>query len=866
MAVRVMFRLFCIAILCAACTDPGMPPDEQSATLILTNAQVKTADGWAEAIAVSDGEILAVADAETISRYEGATTEVVDLAGGIVLPGFHDLHVHPLFGGMMYSGADHTNCSIVQGASTDELIRTLSECLSRLDDGEWLTGGQWDASALGGVPNRSVLDAVSSDTPVIINDTSGHSAWANSRALQLAGIDSSTPDPEGGIIERDQDGEPTGILRESAIGLVRSHVPPPSDSVLREALTWSLNTMLSYGITSFTEASTGFVAGSRREAELYARLADDGVLKQRVQLCLNWAPDNWTPDDSGEGVIENRKRYERDLLKPDCVKLFLDGVPTDSHTAAMLDAYADAVEGRDDNASRFGLLLIEQSVTNELVTRFDSEGLTVKFHAAGDAAVRSGLDAIEAARNANGMSSLRHNVGHVTFIAREDLSRAKALNATLELSPYLWSPSPINDDITKAVGPERIERVWPFREAIDSGALVVPGSDWAVVPSVNPWLAIEALVTREEPGGSEASFGKAQAISVEEAIDLFTVNSATQMGTEGKLGQIAPGFLADLIVIDQNPFEVPATELHRTKVLATYINGEMVFDISSSRHEQSSSLELDVFKGGFATVNSFVFSNGESLTVMDVQRKTYEAEKLVELIKAKNLPLTQVLITHGHTDHFTGMPLFRKEFPEATIVVANEDIKRDIKAYAIYMNTGGETGAEPALEPPLRPKSADNPEGFDYENDIHVLVGNTLELDGGGTLQLTTDYKPAEADHITTVYSKDLNALFLSDFGYNKVHHWMGDDISRQDIANWREELLRIKAEYAALNPKVYPGHGNVGDMTMFDEMIQYIDDYTRVTTEARSRQEAMEKMIALYPDHGEADFFLKYSVENHVK
>jgi len=277
-------------------------------------------------------------------------------------------------------------------------------------------------------------------------------------------------------------------------------------------------------------------------------------------------------------------------------------------------------------------------------------------------------------------------------------------------------------------------------------------------------------------------------------------------------------------------------------------------------------ISVDVYHGGFATVNSFIFSNGISLAVMDVQRKTYEAKKLVEQIKGKGLPLKYILISHGHTDHFTGMPLFLKEFPQAQIVVANEDIKRDIKTYAIYMMSGGETGAEPALEPPLRPKTPDNPGGFDYENNIHVLPDNRLTLVGGGTLELTTDYKQAEAKHTTTVYSPDLNALFLSDLGYNHVHLWMGDDISRQDIANWREELLRIKARYADLNPTVYPGHGNVTDMSLFDTMVRYIDDYTRITLHAKSRREAMEKMIDLYPDYREADFFLKYSVENHVR
>jgi len=277
-------------------------------------------------------------------------------------------------------------------------------------------------------------------------------------------------------------------------------------------------------------------------------------------------------------------------------------------------------------------------------------------------------------------------------------------------------------------------------------------------------------------------------------------------------------------------------------------------------------LRVEVFKGDFATVNSFVFSNGKSVVVMDVQRKSYEAEKLAAVVRSKGLPLTYILITHGHTDHFTGMAVFHHEFPQAKIVVATEDIKRDIKNYAMYMDSGGQTGAEPALEPALRPKSAANPDGFDYENNIQVLAGNRLTLDGGGTLELTTDYEPAEAPHMTTVYSKDLNALFLADFGYNHVHFWLGDDITRDRIATWRSELVRLRDRYAARNPKVYPGHGAPGDMTMFDDMIRYIDDFVRITAQAHTRDEAMRAMMDLYPDYAQANFFLKYSVANHVR
>jgi glyoxylase-like metal-dependent hydrolase (beta-lactamase superfamily II) len=277
-------------------------------------------------------------------------------------------------------------------------------------------------------------------------------------------------------------------------------------------------------------------------------------------------------------------------------------------------------------------------------------------------------------------------------------------------------------------------------------------------------------------------------------------------------------------------------------------------------------LQVDVYAGGFASVNSFVISNGKSLVLIDAQRKTYEAKKLAELIRARNLPLKQIFISHGHTDHFTGMAWLHEAFPDAQIVVANEAIRRDIKNYAIYMDSGGQTGAEPALEPALKPKTAANPTGFDYENTIHLLSGNRLALDGGGILEITTDYEPAEAPHMSTVYCPDINALFLSDFGYHGVHLWLGDDITRARIVVWRSELLRIKARYQARNPKVYPGHGQPGDLTMIDDEVRYLDDFLKVTSKARNRDEAMSEMKALYPGYKEAEFFLKYSVMNHVR
>jgi predicted amidohydrolase YtcJ len=558
-----------VAGMLAAGSCPAAPA--VSADLILTGGRVRTPSGWAEAVAIRGETILATGSAEEVGAYRARRTIVLDLGGDTVLPGLHDTHVHPLFAGLRAR-----QCEIEQGSSLARLQAALEGCVSRAAPQTWIVGGQWDASSLGRVPDRGMIDAITGDHPALLSDTSGHSSLANSHALAAAGITRDTPNPPGGIVERDALGEPTGVLRESAIELVAKLVPPPADTETQEALAWALDTMLSFGITSFTEADMGFIAGPEREIRAYAALADSGRLKQRARLCLQWSPGN----AADEAVIMSRNFYARDRVAPVCVKAILDGVPTDSHTAAMVEPYGSEMEGRSDDAARYGLLLVEPAVLNEAVTRFDRMGLAMKFHAAGDAAVRAGLNAIEAARKSNGFSGLLHDVAHCTFVHEDDVGRARALGAVFEVSPYLWTPTPINDDITRAIGDARMKRVWPVRDLLESGALVVPGSDWSVVPSVSPWIGMETLVTREKPGGSAKSFGKGQAITLEQAFDMFTVNAARYTGTAHRVGRIEPGMLADIIVVDRNPFEIPITDVHATRVKGTYIGGERVYDAS----------------------------------------------------------------------------------------------------------------------------------------------------------------------------------------------------------------------------------------------------------------------------------------------
>lgn len=529
------------------------------ADVIFQNAHIYTPNGWASALAISKGAIVAVGDAAAVASHKTASTRVIDLKGQTVLPGLHDMHVHPVG-----AGIDRSRCAIPHGATPQQVFDIVAACVAKVKSGEWVTGRAYEAASFAASPpEKSMLDKISPNNPVILEDISGHSSWANSAALKIAGITRDTANPKGGIIERDGKGEPTGILRESAGGLVRKHVPAPSKAQYVAALKWSLDLMTSYGITSFVDAGL-----STPGAIAYDELADSGQLKQRVVGCLMFREND---------LIAQRMFYARDRFSPTCVKIFLDGVPTDGHTAAMVDDYAPLPHGGTETGREKGLLMIPQPDLDAMVTRFDAMGLTMKFHAAGDAAVRAALNAIAAARKANGYSGYYHNVAHNSFVKIEDIRRARSIEAAFEFSPYIWYPSPIIEDIRKAVGEERMRRWIPVKDALDAGALSVPGSDWSVVPSVNPWIAIETLVTRQVPGGGGEVLGAQERITLAQAIDMFTRASSRQMNMDAATGTIETGKLADLVVIDRDIFAIPATDIHNTKVLRTFVGGEEIY-------------------------------------------------------------------------------------------------------------------------------------------------------------------------------------------------------------------------------------------------------------------------------------------------
>lgn len=541
--------------------------------LVLTNGQVLTPFGWQQAIAISDSVIVSIGDASTINTMITAETGVVDLKGATVLPGLHDMHVHPLFAGM-----EQFSCGLEPGASPQSIANAIKACVANKKPGEWILGGNWVAAVFKtGEQSRKFLDRVAPDNPVFLNDEAHHSVWVNSPALELAGINRETPDPEGGIIERDVAGEPNGLLRERAVNLVANVLPLATEAEKRRALILSTSIMLSHGITSFTVASV-----RQNNMSVLSALSEEGLIKQRVRGCIVWSHAPEEVNKISETLIEVRAFYTRPRFATDCVKIFMDGVPTESHTAAMLEPYVDSkTQGKDDRPER-GLLFIPQEVLNKAVTHFDRQGLHIKFHAVGDEAVRSAIDAVSAARKVNGLGGAFHHLGHSTFVSQSDLPRAGSLQMAWEFSPYIWYPTPIADqDIRKAVGEERMKRFIPIKDALDTGALVVAGSDWSVVPSVNPWLAIETMVTRQKPGGSENMIGELERVTLDDAMKVMTDNGARLMGHRDKVGAIEVGMHADIIVTETNPYKVAINQVHATKVLMTYIDGEKVFDSAS---------------------------------------------------------------------------------------------------------------------------------------------------------------------------------------------------------------------------------------------------------------------------------------------
>jgi predicted amidohydrolase YtcJ len=548
------------------------------ADTVVINAKVYT-DGSSsdvrEAFAIQDGRFLAVDSTAAVREFVGDATQVIDAQGAVVFPGLIDAHVHPSMGGqkVLYM------CNFAFDATPAELANTIEECAQAPNAPDWIVGGQWSSNFFVDhdiASPRQFLDAVSGDHPVFLDDDSAHHGWANTKALKLAGIPLSAEakDPIGGVYVRDSNGIPNGVLLESAAGVVSSMIPPYTLTQQAAGIAAVSDIANSYGVTAFGDARVP-------EMAMHAyKLADEaGELNIHAVLYQQSYGHGGEPEplESVATYDERAIEYGSENLKTRAIKFFLDGVPTASRSALMVAPYTTDAQHPE---ATLGMQMIATEELERAVLRFDAAGYLIKIHTAGDGAVRIALDAIESARGTNGAPGQPISLAHAGYIDPADLPRFRALNAVADFSPYLWYPRPIIDSVLQAVGSPRGEQYWPTRDLLNSGALINGGSDWpAAAADMNPWPALESLVTRQHPtNGTASKFWAEQSVSLDEAIVLWTTQPALILGIEDEAGSIAAGKSADFIMLNQDIHNIPIDAISETSPLQTWFRGRQVFE------------------------------------------------------------------------------------------------------------------------------------------------------------------------------------------------------------------------------------------------------------------------------------------------
>lgn len=520
------------------------------------------------AVAVRSGRIVAVGPDALDSAGPG--TRRVDLDGGLLVPGFTDAHNHAVQGGL-----ERMRCDLTQARDAEDCLRLVKQYADSHPQAEWVTGGGWDQAHFpGGTPTARALDTVVPDRPVFLPNSSHHGAWVNSRALELAGLDATSPDPPFGRIERDEKGAPSGTLHEDAASLVSRLVPRPGRQEYDEALLVAQSYLHSLGVTGWQDAIVGDYASIADVGPVYLAAGRRGTLTARVVGALWWERERGA--EQIPGLVERRNILRAGRFRATSVKIMQDGVP-ENLSAAMIDPYLD---GHGSPTTERGASYVEPDALRRHVTALDAEGFQVHVHAIGDRAVREALDAFEAARDANGVRDHRHHIAHLQIVHPDDMARFAALGVTANMQAFWARYEPQMVDLAiPLIGEQRAGQQYPFAGLLGSGAALAAGSDWPV-STPDPMAAIHVAVNRRTP----ASLGvpEDRAFLPEQALDLATALAAYTRGSarvnhldDG--GRIEVGALADLAVLDRNPFERPVEEIGDTRVVATYVDGDEVF-------------------------------------------------------------------------------------------------------------------------------------------------------------------------------------------------------------------------------------------------------------------------------------------------
>ena len=556
---------------------------KQDADLVLRGGAVYTVDAarsWAQAVAVRDGVIVAVGTGEQIEELTGRATRVLDLGGRMVLPGFIDAHVHA-----SAAGLERLRCDLSEVHGLADYLATVQAYTQASPGTGWITGGGWSIDVFpGGVPSRHDLDRIVPGRPVFLSNRDHHAAWVNSKALELAGLTASSQDPADGRIEREPDGTPAGTLQEGAMSLVERVVPRPEVTEQVAGIEEGQRYLHELGITGWQEAIVGDYAVIPDCFDAYLEADRRGLLTARVVGAL------WWQRGAGlgqlDGLAARREQAGRDgRFRATSVKIMQDGV-CENFTASMLTPYLDG-HGHETDGS--GASFFGAQELNEAVTAIDARGFQVHFHAIGDRAVREVLDAVEAARIANGPADRRHHVSHIQVVHPADVRRFRALDVLANCQPLWACEEPQMTELTLPfLGQERSGWQYPFGRLLRAGAQLCFGSDWPV-SSPNPLWGMHVAVNRTVPPGYPYAvpgagdvFLPSDRIGLHDAIAAATIGSAYVNHADDVSGSIEAGKAADLVVLDRNLFAHPVEEIALAGIDMTIAGGQVVYEGAGS--------------------------------------------------------------------------------------------------------------------------------------------------------------------------------------------------------------------------------------------------------------------------------------------
>jgi predicted amidohydrolase YtcJ len=548
--------LFVVSLLCGAL---GWSQTHPAAGLIVTNANVYTVDKatpHAEAVAIIGDRIVAIGSASEIDQWRGSTTRVIDAGGKLLLPGFNDAHVHFIPGGVQLDSID-----LRAATSSEEFARKIGDRAKDSGKREWITGGDWDEEKWSPpqLPTRQMIDPVTPNTPVFVTRYDGHESLANSVALKIAGIAAKTPNPAGGEIVRDADGNPTGILKDAAQDMMFAKIPPISHERRVRAAKRALAYAARLGVTSVQDMNPEY-----DDVRVYSELAERGELTARIYAAPSLA--GW----EDEAKIGLRHAWGSSYLRLGAMKAFADG-SLGSTTAYFFEPYTDAPNTR-------GLLGSEMQPLSKMRDRMmkaDRAGLQLCIHAIGDQAISTVLDLFADVQKAHGMNDRRLRIEHAQHVAPKDFDRFVSENVIASMQPY----HAIDDGrwAERRIGPERVKTTYAFRTFLDKGVRLAFGTDWTVAP-LNPLKTLYAAVTRATLDGKNPNgWVPEQKIKLTEAVEAYTMGSAYAEFQEKEKGSITPGKLADMVLLGDDIFKLDPRKIGDVEVEMTMVGGKVVW-------------------------------------------------------------------------------------------------------------------------------------------------------------------------------------------------------------------------------------------------------------------------------------------------